>query len=139
MALVVGRGVPEVVQLSLLRGQAWVAGSWVNAVSRNTYPVFNPANGGLIADVSLTVSRKGEILNFSTTRSQIWVQRMLLLLLMLHTRHNVTGLHSPARYRELLGSYQLFFHEKNTCTLVGQAFMCANNYMCMYIRICIQE
>ena len=60
MALVVGRGVPEAVQLSLLRGQAWVAGSWVNAVSRNTYPVFNPANGGLIADVSLTVSRKGE-------------------------------------------------------------------------------
>lgn len=52
-AVVAGRGVPEAVRLSLLRGRAWVAGRWVEAVSGRTFPVLNPANGQLIAEVEL--------------------------------------------------------------------------------------
>lgn len=54
-AVVAGRGVPEAVRLSLLRGRAWVSGRWVEAVSGRTFPVLNPANGELIAEVSCTV------------------------------------------------------------------------------------
>ena len=48
----VGRGVPEALRLSLLRGQGLVGGNWVSAASGKTFPVLNPANGHLIAQVS---------------------------------------------------------------------------------------
>lgn len=51
-AVIAGRGVPEAVRLSLLRGKAWVSGRWVEAVSGKTFPVLNPANGEIIAEVS---------------------------------------------------------------------------------------
>lgn len=51
-SVVAGRGVPEAVRLSLLRGKAWVSGRWVEAVSGKTFPVLNPANGEIIAEVS---------------------------------------------------------------------------------------
>ena len=49
--LAVGRGVPEALRLHLLRGRAWVSGRWVKAASGKTFPVLNPANGKLIAEV----------------------------------------------------------------------------------------
>lgn len=52
MTFAVGRGVPEAVRLALLRGRAWVSGKWVEAVSKKTFPVLNPANGEIIAEVS---------------------------------------------------------------------------------------
>jgi hypothetical protein len=50
---VVGRGVPNAVRLALLRGRAWVSGRWVEAASGKTFPVLNPANGELIAEVRI--------------------------------------------------------------------------------------
>lgn len=47
----VGRGVPDGLRLALLRGRAWVSGKWVEAASKNTFPVINPANGQVIAEV----------------------------------------------------------------------------------------
>ena len=47
----VGRGVPDFVRLHLLRGWAWVSSRWVKAASGKTFPVLNPANGKLIAEV----------------------------------------------------------------------------------------
>ena len=49
--MAMGRGVPEGVRLALLRRRAWVSGKWVEAASKKTFPVLNPANGELIAEV----------------------------------------------------------------------------------------
>lgn len=46
-----GRGVPEVARSALLTNRAWVGGRWVAATGGNTFPVVNPSNGGLIAEV----------------------------------------------------------------------------------------
>ena len=51
MSVALGRGVPEAVRLSLLRGRGWVSGRWVEAASGKTFPVFSPANGEIIAEV----------------------------------------------------------------------------------------
>ena len=58
MALSVGRGVPEAVRLALLRGRGWVSGKWVEAASKKTFPVLNPANGEVIAEVSSQIHKK---------------------------------------------------------------------------------
>ena len=47
-----GRGVPEVAKTSLLKNKAWIGGRWVDAITQNTYPVYNPTNREVIADVS---------------------------------------------------------------------------------------
>ena len=36
---------------SLLRTKAWIGGKWRAALSENTFPVYNPANKELIAEV----------------------------------------------------------------------------------------
>lgn len=36
---------------SLLRTKAWIGGKWRAALSENTFPVYNPANNELIAEV----------------------------------------------------------------------------------------
>ena len=36
---------------SLLRTKAWIGGQWRAALSENTFPVYNPANNELIAEV----------------------------------------------------------------------------------------
>lgn len=47
-----GRGVPEVARTPLLKNKAWIGGKWLDAVSENTYSVYNPSNREVIADVS---------------------------------------------------------------------------------------
>ena len=47
-----GRGVPAVARSALLKNQAWIAGSWRSAQAGETYPVYNPSNRELIAEVS---------------------------------------------------------------------------------------
>ena len=49
-----GRGLPEVTRTHLLSNKAWIAGQWVDAMSRNTYPVYNPSNREIIAEVGRT-------------------------------------------------------------------------------------
>ena len=36
---------------SLLRTKAWIGGKWQAALSENTFPVYNPTNNELIAEV----------------------------------------------------------------------------------------
>ena len=38
--------------LSLLRSKAWVGGSWISAVNRATFPVYNPSTGAMVAEVA---------------------------------------------------------------------------------------
>ncbi len=47
-----GRGVPEVARTPLLRNKAWIGGRWLDALTENTYSVYNPSNREVIADVS---------------------------------------------------------------------------------------
>ena len=104
MAVAVGRGVPEAVRLSLLRGRAWVSGRWVEAASKQTFPVWNPANGEIIADVS---GVRVILWQFSycvhPCRSLTWVLQTLRRPLRLHIQHSAAGRPSPARYRPLIG------------------------------------
>ena len=46
-----GSGVPLVARTHLLSNKAWIAGQWVDAISRNTFPVYNPSNRKIIAEV----------------------------------------------------------------------------------------
>ena len=46
-----GRGVPELAKSALLANRAWVGGSWIEAYGGNRFPVTNPSNGALIAEV----------------------------------------------------------------------------------------
>ena len=49
-----GRGVPAAVRSAtrhLLRNRAWIGGSWVEAQSKKTFPVYNPFSRELIAEV----------------------------------------------------------------------------------------
>ena len=48
---ILGRGVPEVARTHLLSNKAWIAGQWVDAISGSTYPVYNPFNREIIAEV----------------------------------------------------------------------------------------
>ena len=48
---ILGRGVPEVARTHLLSNKAWIAGQWVDAISGRTYPVYNPSNSEIIAEV----------------------------------------------------------------------------------------
>ena len=48
---ILGRGVPEVARTHLLCNKAWIAGQWVDAISGRTYPVYNPFNREIIAEV----------------------------------------------------------------------------------------
>lgn len=94
----VGGGVPEAVRLHLLRGLAWISGRWVEAVSGKTFPVLNPANGELIAEVrevfSLHHQNKLDIFH---TRRLTWELRTLRRPLRLHTQRSAAGPRSHAR------------------------------------------
>eukprot|EP00731_Ephydatia_muelleri_P003822 Em0001g3822a len=46
-----GRGVPAVARTQLLKNKAWIAGQWRDAISGKMYPVYNPSNQQLIAEV----------------------------------------------------------------------------------------
>lgn len=46
-----GRGVPELARTHLLSNKAWIAGQRVDALSGRTYPVYNPSNREIIAEV----------------------------------------------------------------------------------------
>ena len=46
-----GRGVPEVARTNLLKNKTLVGGKWVEAISKRTYPVYNPANSEVITEV----------------------------------------------------------------------------------------
>ena len=46
-----GRGVPAIARTQLLKNKAWIAGQWCDAVSGKFYPVYNPSNQQLIAEV----------------------------------------------------------------------------------------
>jgi len=45
------RELPDFTRAHLLSNKAWIAGQWVDAFSRNTYPVHNPSNREIIAEV----------------------------------------------------------------------------------------
>ena len=53
-----GRGVPEVARTILLKNKAWIGGKWLDALSENTYPVYNPYNMEIIAEVSGRAGQK---------------------------------------------------------------------------------
>ena len=46
-----GKGVPDVARTHLLRNKAWIAGQWVDAISKTTYPVHYPANREVSTEV----------------------------------------------------------------------------------------
>ena len=45
------RELPDFTRAHLLSNKAWIAGQWVDAFSRNIYPVHNPSNREIIAEV----------------------------------------------------------------------------------------
>ena len=49
-----GRGVPEVARTNLLKNKTLVGGKWVEALSKRTYPVYNPVNSEVITEVRQT-------------------------------------------------------------------------------------
>lgn len=85
-----GRGVPEVARTHLLSNKAWIAGQRVDALSGRTYPVYNPSNREIIAEVwrtellvqPVTRSRETRVIETAPEylhhcRSQTWLQMML--------------------------------------------------------------
>ena len=58
-----GRGVPAVARTQLLKNKAWIAGQWRDAISGKLYPVYNPSNQQLIAEVSTVPTSKRKSLH----------------------------------------------------------------------------